>query len=257
MTQIGRYIQFAPSCRQGWTLSLMVGAVLLLTGAVSSKAAKLTRFLTPEDLTGRMVLDETGQQVPPPTAGDRHPDRTKGSIPTYLVIPLHGGEHLPDSIPTLTIGSQQGENPVGPLNFDSLVKTNIDATLATSGLAVADTSTQNYLVEFLPRREHSTLSLDQAVGTANSTVSGLTKLLNSNPLTKLSQNGMNQLEKFLHISSKSSTLTPSLNLEAQVLNDDAVLTTVPEPSSWMLFGGLIAGAAFVRRCRPPLDVRRR
>jgi hypothetical protein len=249
MTQIDRYIHAAPHSRCGRALSLMAAIVLSLAWPIPSQAAKLTRFLTAEDLAGRIVLDQNGQQVQRPSDDDQHPERTKESTPTYLAIPLYGGEHLPVSIPTLEIGSQQGENPVGPLNFDSLVKTNLDATLATSGLAVVDTSTQNYLVEFLPRPEHSTLTLEKAVSTAGNTVDELSNLLNSNPLTKLSQSSTNELEKFLHISSKTSTLTPSLNLEAQVLSDDGMPAAIPEPSTWLLFAGLIAGTAALRRGR--------
>ena len=221
-----------------------------------SQAARLTRFLTSDDLAGRIVLDQNGQTIQLPTADDRHPEVAKGSTPTYLAIPLHGGEHLPASIPTLETGSQQGENPVGPLNFDSLVKTNLDATLAKSKLAIVDTSTQNYLVEFLPRREHSTLSLDKALGSASNAVNGLSNLLNSNPLSKLSQSGMSELDKFLHISSKTSTSTPSLNLEAQVLNSDGMPAAVPEPGTWMIFAGLIAALSHLyQRRRPSLNGR--
>ena len=173
----------------------------------------------------------------------------KGSTPTYLAIPLYRGEHLPTSIPTLDTGSQQGENPVGPLNFDVLVKSNLDSALTTSRLAVVDTPTQNYLVGFLPRRAHSGSSLNTAVGAATNTVNELSHLLNtgSAPFTKLTQSGMNDLEKFLHISSKTPTLTPNLNLEAQVLNGRVLPAALPEPSTWMVFTGLIAGAAVLRK----------
>ena len=181
----------------------------------------------------------------------RHPALAKGSIPTYLAIPLSGGEHLSATIPTLATGPQQGENPVGPLNFDSLVKANLDATLATSRLAIVDTSTRNYLVEFLPRRAHSGLTLGKSVGAAGNTVNDLTKLLGTgqNQLNKLTQSGMSELEKFLHISSKNTILTPSLNLQAQVLGGDACTAPVPEPGTWMLFIGLLGGAIVLQRCR--------
>ena len=78
--------------------------------------------------------------------GDRHPALASGSIPTYLAIPLKGGEHLPGSIPTFDTGSQPGQDHAGPLNFDSVVKANLDAMLSASRLAVVDASAGNYLV---------------------------------------------------------------------------------------------------------------
>jgi hypothetical protein len=46
----------------------------------------------------------------------------------------------------------------------------------------------------------------------------------------------------LHISTKTSPLIPSLNLEAQVLNNTVMPAAVPEPATWVLFMGLIAGS---------------
>ena len=234
----------------GWSRALFPIVTIVgfgLAWPTSSDAAKLTHYLTSEDLAGRIVLDQNGNQISLSTPHDRHPALAKGSIPTYLAIPLNGGEHLPVSIPTLATGPQPAENPVGPLNFDSLVKTNLDATLAATRLAIVDTSSRNYLVEFLPRRAHSVSSLQKAAGTAGNAVNNLTNLLDTgqNQLNKLTESGMSNLEKFLHISSKTTALTPSLNLEAQVLNGDAVPATVPEPGTWVLFMGLLAW-----RCRP-------
>ena len=91
--------------------------------------------------------------------------------------------------------------------------------------------------------------MDKAAGTASSTVNELSHLLNagSAQFTKLTQSGMNDLEKFLHISSKTSTLKPSLNLEAQVLNGDVMPAAIPEPSTWIVFAALITGAAMLRK----------
>lgn len=249
MTQIVHSIQVAPRVQAGWVLSLIGGLALMLIWPVDSQAARLTRFLTSEDLAGRLVLDQNGQPVQLPTADDRHPEVAKGSTAAYLAIPLYGGEHLPTSIPTLDTGAQQGENPVGPLNFDTLVKSDLNATLARSKLAIVETTTQNYLVEFLPGRGHSTLSLDKALNSASSAVNGLSSLLNSNPLTKLSQSGMSELDKLLHISSKTSTSAPSLNLQAQVLNSDGMPAVVPEPTTWTVFAGLIAALGMYQRRR--------
>ncbi len=232
---------------------LMVGLGLSLSWPSRLEAAKLSRFLTVQDVAGRLVLDQNGEQIQLPTAGDRLPKLTKGTTPTYLAIPLHGGEHLPGSIQTLITGSQQGANPVGPLNFDSVVKSNLATALSTSRLVIVDTPTQNYLVEFLPRRADSGSALEKAAGTATTTVNEISRLLNagSAPFTKLTQSGMNDLEKFLHISSKTSTLKPSLNLEAQVLGGDVVPAAIPEPSTCVIFSALIAGAAVLRKRLSP------
>jgi hypothetical protein len=214
-----------------------------------AEAARLNRYLTSEDIAGRMILDQNGEHIPLPTAADRHPALSSGSIPTYLAIPLKGGERLPASIPTLDTGSQTGQNPAGPLNFDSVVKANLDATLSTSRLAVVDASTGNYLVEFLPLRGHS--GSQNAVGGAGSTVGELANLLGTpqKQINKLTQGGMDELDKLLHISSKSSTLIPNLNLEAQVLSGDVLPASAPEPSTWLLFLGLAAGACLLHRRR--------
>jgi hypothetical protein len=223
--------------RSGPLLTVSLIVVFSLTCCSSLEAAKLSHYLTSEDLAGRIVLDQNGQQIQLSSAKHRHPELAKGSVPTYLAIPLHGGEHLPGTIPMIDTGSQSGETPVGPLSFDSLVKTSLDATLAQTRLAIVDTSTQNYLVEFLPRRSRSGPRLDNA----GNPVSELSNLLTagSNQLDKLTQGGMNELDKLLHISTKTSPLIPSLNLEAQVLNSTVMPAAVPEPATWVLFMGLI------------------
>jgi hypothetical protein len=256
ITRMVRHISFFVDYVPGLTIFLMV--VVSFASPSPCEGARLSRFLTSQDLADRLILDQNGQPVQVPTVDDRHPELAKGSTPTYLAIPLQGGEHLPASIPTLDTGSQQGENPVGPLNFDSLVKTNLDAILAKSRLAIVDTSTQNYLVEFLPRRALSSLSVEKTAGGATNPVNALSNLLltGSNQLAKLNQSGMNELEKLLHISSKTSTLTPSLNLEAQVFNGDVMPAAIPEPAAWILFAGLIAGTAARRVSRPTSMTRR-
>jgi hypothetical protein len=250
MLRIGHRVGFFLHRGPGLAVSLMVGLGLGLTWPSPSEAAKLSRFLTAQDVAGRLVLDQIGEQVQLPTAADRHPRLAPGATPTYLAIPLRGGEHLPRSIQTLITGPQQGQNPVGPLNFDSLVKSNLDTALSTSRLAVVDTPSQNYLVELLPRRAASRSSLEKAAGTASNTVNELSHLVNagSTQFTKLTQSGMNDLEKFLHISSKTSSLKPNLNLEAQVLSGDVLPAAIPEPSTWIVFTAIIAGAAIRRKC---------
>ncbi len=223
-------------------MSFILSVGLSLAWPSPVEAARLSKFLTPQDVAGRSILDQNGLDIQLPSATDRHPQVAPGSTPTYLAIPLHGGEHLPASIPTIVTGLQQGTNPVGPLNFDALVKTNLDTTLTTSKLAVIDTPSQSYLVEFLPRRRH-------AASVSTTTVNELSSLLNtgSSQLTKLTQGGMNDLEKLLHISSKSTTSTPNLNLEAQLLSGNVLPPPIPEPSAWLVFAALLAGAAVLRR----------
>ena len=211
----------------------------------ASAAAKLDSFLTSKDLDGRLVLDQDGQQLTLPTASDRHPTLPNDSTPTYLAIPLNGGEHLPSSLPTIDSATQQGATAIGPLNFDPQIKAALDTTLDASRLAVVDTPSRNYLVEFLPSRVRSTSATLKAGGTASNPVNELTHLLNtgSNQFSKWTQSGMNELERLLNISnSKLSSSKPSLNLEAQLVGSP-LPSPIPEPSSWLVFAGLIAGAA--------------
>jgi hypothetical protein len=239
MTRIGRrsgfLVHLGPASALVWTLGLVLGVIWPLR----ADAAKLGRALTSEDLTGRVVLDQNGQQLQLPTVEDRHPALPKGSTPAYLAIPLDGGEHLPGSIPVLTTGSQPGETTVGPLDFDALLKAKLDTTLNTSRLAVVDTPSRNYLVGSLPGRVHS------VPGTASNSVNELSHLLSTSSAqwTKWTQSGMNELEKLVHISSsKTSSSKLSPNLQAQVLGSP-LPAPIPEPSTWMVFAGLVLGAA--------------
>ena len=194
------------------------------------------------------MLDQNGQQLTLPTADDRHPTLPNGSMPTYLAIPLIGGEHLPSSLPTLDFASQQGETTVGPLDFDALIKAKLDTTLDASRLAIVDTPTRNYLVEFLPGPVRSSSGKQKAGGSTSNPVNELTHLLNngSNQFNKWTQSGMNELERLLKInSSKASSSKPSLNLEAQLVGSP-LATPIPEPSTWLVFAGLIAGATLLK-----------
>ena len=74
MIRIGRRVGFPLHRRPGLAMSLMVGLSLGLTWPSPSEAAKLSRFLTARDVAGRLVLDQNGQQIQLPTAGDRHPE---------------------------------------------------------------------------------------------------------------------------------------------------------------------------------------
>jgi hypothetical protein len=226
-------------------MSLIVGSAVGWTWPSASEAAKLDGYLTSVDLAGRLVLDQNGQQLTLPTADDRHPTLPSGSTPTYLAIPLNGGEHLPSSLPTLDLASQQGETTVGPLNFDALIKAKLDTTLHASRLAIVDTPSRNYLVEFLPGPVHSTSGKQKAGESTGDPVNELTHLLNtgSNQFSKWTQSGMNELERLLNINnSKTSSSKPSLNLEAQLVGSP-LASPIPEPSTWLVFAVLIAGAA--------------
>ena len=213
MIRIGRRIGFPIPFGPLLALSLVLGLQSFGLALPShSEAAKLGRFLTAQDVAGRMVLDQNGQQIQLPTASDRHPELANGSTPTYLAIPLYGREHLPPAFPRSRRARSKGRTRPGRSTSDALVKLSLNSALSISRLAIIDTPNQNYLVEFVPGRAHSGSGLDKAVGTASGTVNELSRLLNTGtaPLTKLTQSGMNDLEKFLHISSKSSTLTPEL-----------------------------------------------
>ncbi len=173
MKRIGRRFGFSLHFGRGLAHVFDAGFGAWLDLAVARPGRETQPGSSPRRISpGRLVLDQNGQQIQLPTASDRHPELAKGSTPTYLAIPLNGGEHLPASIPTLETGSQQGENPVGPLNFDALVKANLNTTLGMSRLAVVDTPSQNYLVEFLPRRAHSGFK-DKVAATASNTVNEL------------------------------------------------------------------------------------
>ena len=226
-------------------MCLVMGCALGWIWPPQSEAAKLDTFLTLHDLSERLVLDQNGQELTLPTAGDRHPTLPTGSTPTYLAIPLNGGEHLPSSLPTLDAAAQQGETSVGPLNFNALLKAKLDTTLDASRLAIVDTPSHNYLVEFLPGRVHSHAGKQKAGGTSNP-VNEVTHLLNtgSNQFSKWTQSGMNELERLLNINnSKTLSFKPSLNLEAQLVGSP-LAAPIPEPSTWLVFAGLIAR----RRC---------
>ena len=121
MTRIARYIGVPLYLRARPALTLILAMGIGFAWPSLAESARIGRFLTHDDLAGRMVLDQNGQQIKLPTAGDRHPALDKGLTPTYLAIPLNGGEHLPSTIPTLATGSQQGANPAGSaqLRFNS------------------------------------------------------------------------------------------------------------------------------------------
>jgi len=252
-------------------MPLVLVLVIGLTLPSRSEAAKLSEFLTRKDLSRPLLLDQNGTQLQLPSATDHHPSLPQGSTPTYLALPLYGGEHLPVAAATIDAGAQAGSNGVGPLNLNSVVKAELNAALDTSGLVLVDTPKQNYLVEYLPHfaRSHqgstagsgttsaagSTSSSATGQKTASSSTSSLSKLLTASQWDKWANSGLSDLKKLLNINSsssnsKSSTSKPSLNIQAQVLgsNDQAsgpgsvLPSPIPEPSGWMIFA-LLLGAA--------------
>lgn len=160
-----RTVQANEGCRDGtryetpfsFVSSPLLCAAFILGLALPpwSRAAKIDRFLTPEDLDGRMLLDQNGQPLRLVGVDHRRPVFAGGSAPTYLMIPLHGDEHIPATVPSLTVDLQPGESTSGPLDLDAQAKSELDALLASSRLAVVNTPDQSNLVELLARRDAS------------------------------------------------------------------------------------------------------
>jgi hypothetical protein len=244
-----------PELAISWMLGL--GLSFGLTMPAHCQAAKLSTYVTAKDLSQAELLDQNGRQLPLGSLQQSHAVLSSGSTPTYIAVPLYGGEHLPGDITTLVAGSPAGGTTVvGPLDFDTTLKANLDAALAASasGVAVVDTPKQNYLVEDLPRYARSlsgsTTAIHSTKAPSSSAANELSRLLTTgeSTVTKLSTESVAELEKLLNINSSKPTATkPSLNLEAQVLNSSLPLPSpIPEPSTWLVFG-LILGAAGLRQ----------
>ncbi len=225
-------------------------AALVLGPALPRRtcAAKIERFLTAEDLGGRALVDQNGEPLAVVADGHRRRVAADGSSPTYLVIPLYGGEHIPTSVPNLTVALSPSESSPGLLALDTTTKAELDTLFATSRLVVLDLPGKSELIESLSDRGRS------AVRASSGPVSTLTGLLSagSTELTALTRRGMNELDRLLNLSSSSEGHTlikgPSLNLEAQVLGAPAP-PPIPEPGTWMVFAALFVGAAaWQRRC---------
>jgi len=248
-------------------MSSVLVLVVGLTLPSRSEAAKLSQFLTRKDLSRPLLLDQNGTQLQLPSATDHHPSLPQGSTPTYLALPLYGGEHLPVATATIDARAQAGNNGIGPLDLNSVVKAELNAALNTSGLALVDTPNQNYLVEYLPHiaRSHqgsaagsgTTSKSSSTTGqkTTSSSTSSLSKLLTASQWDKWANSGLSDLKKLLNINnsssnSKSSTSKPSLSIQAQILGSDGQASgpgsplppPIPEPSGWMVFT-LLLGAS--------------
>jgi hypothetical protein len=235
-----------------WRSAIFLGccAVIVFGPALPRRASgsKIERFLSAEDLAGRVLLDQFGE--PLTVVADDHRRRlvAGGSSPAYLVIPLHGGEHIPKSVPTLTIALSPSDSSGNSLKLSSNTIADLDALFATSRLVVLDLPGKSELIESLSARGHS------AAPAVPGLVSTLTGLLNtgSRELTELSQRGMSELERLLNLNNSSRGQSPvkgpSLNLEAQMLAAP-VPPPIPEPSTWLVFAGPLLGAAAARgRC---------
>jgi hypothetical protein len=252
--------------------SLVLSVLLGLAVPSRSDAAKLSSFLTPKDLARPLLLDQNGQQLQLPSTHRPHLVIPQGSTPTYLVIPLSGGEHLPGG--TSTIFTGQGGAAVGPLDFNASVVAQVNTALAASGLVAVDTPHQNYVVEYLPRLSRSLAGPTTGVPGASSTPPGSAAPVTTTAKTsapaattnsvnnelsqflggtlsfgQLAKNTVNDVENLLHIKSSKPTATkPSLNLEAQVI-DPPLPAPIPEPSSWLIFGLAIGAVGLHRQLR--------
>jgi len=257
-------------------MSSVLVLVVGLTLPSRSEAAKLSQFLTRKDLSRPLLLDQNGTQLQLPSATDHHPSLPQGSTPTYLALPLYGGEHLPVATATIDARAQAGNNGIGPLDLNSVVKAELNAALNTSGLALVDTPNQNYLVEYLPHIARSHKGLTAGSGTTStsssttgrkstsSSTSSLSKLLSASQWDRWANSGLSDLKKLLNVSSSSpgsghSRSKPSLNIQAQVLGSadqtsgSVLPSPIPEPSGWMVFAVLLGtaglGHAMRRRLR--------
>lgn len=252
--------------RDSGRLNLGLGSIafpvlVLVAGLIipsRSEAAKLSQYLTAKDLSRPLLLDQNGTQLQLPSPSHPHPSVPQGSTPTYLALPLYGGEHLPVATATIDAGAQAGKNGIGPLDLNSVVVAELNAALSSSGFALVDAPGQNYLVEYLPHiaRSHKAGDSTSSSATDQTTTSTLSKLLTLHQWSTWADSGFTDLKKLLNIStssssssSKNSTSKPSLNLEAQILGPDNQMSgsgsvlpaAIPEPSGWMIFA-LLLGA---------------
>jgi hypothetical protein len=251
-------------CASRKRVTVALAFVLSLAAPSHALAAKLSSFLTPKDLARPVLLDQNGQQLELPSSNHPRPAFPQGSTPTYLALPLYGGEHLPNGISTIFTG--QGGPTVGPLDFNASVVTQVNTALASSGLVAVDAPQQNYVVEYLPRLNRSlagskmgapSMPATQATpptsapaATTSSANNEISQFLGGSlSFGQLAKNTVNDVENLFHIkSSKPTARKPSLNLEAQVI-DPPLPAPIPEPSSWLIFGLAIGAIALHRQLR--------
>ena len=283
--RIRLFSSVAPS-RRG-SRALMVLAVWGL-GSIAPAACEgsgIARYLTPRDRSDHIVLSETGQPITGRLLAHPGAALSQGILPAYAAFPLSGGERLPAGVPTVTAGPQAGETTVGPLDLTPMVQANLNASLNAAGMAIVQTPTQSYAVEYLPRygrieaheRSSTASSADPSAGTSStstsasdpSSLSALESNLTiegipakdiahwvdsgSSGILNWTSTELAELEKALKISPKPTATKPSLNLEAQMLmpplansSGTPLPVPAPEPSTWLVFG-LILGAAGLRQ----------
>jgi hypothetical protein len=289
MARNGVRTRFSPRIarRYAWSREVIVMVVLGLStiAAPVCEGAGIARYLTPQDRSHSLLLSETGQPMTGRSPTQLGAALSQGNLPAYAAFPLSGGEHLPNGIPTLTTGPPAGETTVGPLDLTPLVQANLNATLNAAGMAVVQTPTQSFAVEYLPRyariQAHEGSSATSTAGSDAGTTSTSTNSTNptslsalesnltiegvpakeiahlvksgSNGLLQWTSNGLAELEHALKISQKATATKPSLNLAAQILVPSLAISSaaplpapIPEPSTWLVFS-LILGAAGLRR----------
>jgi hypothetical protein len=255
--------RFRPALDPGAS-SITLSILLLVAGLIvpsRCEAAKLSQFLTRKDLSRPVLLDQNGTQLQLPSPSHRHPNLPAGSTPTYLALPLYGGEHLPIATVSLNSGAQAGTSGIGPLDLNTVVKTELDSALNSSGMAAVEAPGQNYLVEYLPhliraRLEAGSTSPRSDGQKASNSTSSLSKLLTASQWQKWANSGLSDLKKLLNINSSgsspaTSTKNPTPKIEAQVLGSDTQGTetgrvlppAIPEPSGWMIFTFLLGASA--------------
>ncbi len=256
----------------------MVLAVLGLVPGLSlipgsqCEGAGIARYLTAQDRSNAVLISETGLPI-----SARSPT-SPGSTPAYVAFPLFGGEHLPVGVPTVTTGPQAGQTPVGPLDLNPVVQATLNADLDASKMAIVQTPTQSYAVEYLPRygrsQEHaasSTASSTSSADPGQATSSSRTSSASSSPLSALASSltiagiptselskwtstGLSDLEKALHLGSDKKTAKKAgTDVAAQYLTPPLAESStgplpvpMPEPSTWLVFS-VILGAAGLRQ----------
>jgi hypothetical protein len=261
---------FGQSAARGvWSRAVMVmAAFAVVSGQGSSpgsrcEAAGIAGFLTAKDRSGAHFISENGLPISSGSAS------SSGSMPAYVAFPLYGGEHLPGGVSTVMAGSQAGGTPVGPLDLTPVVQASLNADLNTGRMAIVQTPTQSYAVEYLPRYGLSQVHASSTASTAGSgqaATSSSTSSSSSNPLSSLASSltiagipaselskwtstQIANLEKDLHLggsSAKATVKKPSTNVEAQYLtpplgesSGSPLPTPAPEPSTWLVFGLLL------------------
>jgi hypothetical protein len=241
-------------------LRVLILAVMLLIPS-RTEAARLSRYLTAKDLSRPLLLDQNGRELQLPSPIYPHPSVPAGSTPTYLAVRLYGGEHLPISTAAIDAGAQAGSNGTGPLDLNTVVIGELNAALKSSGFALVEAPSQNYLVEYLPHRARSHKADSTSSGstdqkTSSSTNSTLSKLVTASQWEKWAGSGYSDLKNLLNMSSSSSKHRTSkpITIQAQILEPDSQTSSqgsvlpaaIPEPSGWMIFALLLGASGLAR-----------